>query len=193
MIEISFFENYLPITYIAEFIYCPRGAVYMYFNWENNLKNKFLYEGYLYHKKIKSYQVKHRKNKLQRKNILLFNNDLKIYGFCDVVEFTFDKIYPVEYKSGLPRINDFNKSQLLLQCLCLEYMFNKKVEGGYIYFYKINKRFYLKFDTKFRNFVINKIFEFKSIIEKIKKTKIIGSSINLCNKRGCSYYQIFNF
>ncbi len=185
MLETKFFtDKYLPIKIVAEYCYCPRGGLYMYLNWENNENNIFLYEGSLYHKNLNKIEVKYRKNKKQMKNMLVFSDRYKIFGFCDLVEFNKNLIIPIEYKSGYPKLNFFHKVQLTLQALCLENMLKKQINFGYIYFYKINKRKKVVIDKLLKNSVIQKINEFRNLIKNIE----INSQIKGCNKKGCSYF-----
>lgn len=184
MLELKFFEDYIPIKTIAEFIYCPKAGIYMYLNWSNNLRNPFLFEGTLFHNRLVKSKYKYRNNKIQHKNFLIFNKKLKIYGFCDLVEKEGNYIIPVEYKSGKPEINLFHKSQLCLEAFCLSQMFKKPVKYGYIYFYKTNKRHKIIFNKSLQKIVLLKLFQFKKTISSLNNfDKYSG-----CKKAGCSYY-----
>lgn len=184
MIELKFFEDYISIKNIAEFIYCPRAGIYMYLNWYNDLTNPYLFKGTLFHNNLVKSKYKYRKNKVQYKNFLIFNRKLKVYGFCDLIEKHKDLIVPVEYKSGKPEINLFHKAHLCLEALCLSEMFKTPIDYGFIYFYQSNKRHKVIFDKKLENTVLEKIYEFKQIILHLNSlNKYVG-----CNKKGCSYY-----
>ena len=187
MLEVKFFtDNYLPIKTIAEYCYCSKAGLYMFLNWENNENNIFLYEGSLYHKNLNKINIKYRENKKQLKNMLVFNHKYKIFGFCDLVEVNKDLIIPIEYKAGYPRINFFHKIQLTLQALCLEEMLKKEIDFGYIYFYKINKRKKVIINEFLKNYAIQKINEFRKLIENID----FNNKINGCSKKGCSYFYL---
>lgn len=64
-----------------------------------------------------------------------------LIGKCDVVEFHPDgRIYPVEYKHGIKKLQMHDDLQLAAQALCLEEMFGKPVLRGAIYHHTSRRR-----------------------------------------------------
>jgi len=179
------FENYLPIKTIAEYVYCPRAAIFMYLNWENDKRNVFLYEGELYHRQFQKTKLKHRRRGKQIRNILVFNHDLEIYGFCDAIEIKNSKLIPLEYKSGIPKLELYKKVQLALQSICLSEMFKTNIDYGFIYFRKLHRRVKVELNDEIKNYAIKVLKEFR---EKISKASIDLNKFPSCNHKGCSYY-----
>ncbi len=184
----ALFEDYLPIKTVAEYAYCPRAAIYMYLNWENDLRNVFLYEGEMYHKRFQKLLVKHRVTGKQLRNFLVVSRKLKIYGICDSIEEKGDELIPIEYKSGYPEVENYHKIQLALQAFCLSEMFNKEVNFGIIYFRKIHRRKIIDL-TSSKDAALKLLEEFR---KKIASGNIDLRDFPSCGKRGCSYFSVDN-
>ncbi|KAF0219722.1 MAG: putative RecB family [Geobacteraceae bacterium] len=67
-----------------------------------------------------------------------------------MVEFHGDLPYPVEYKSGRHRAGHHEVLQLLAQAVCLEEMFNVKVEKGALYWHGSRERKEIAFTEAMR-------------------------------------------
>jgi CRISPR-associated exonuclease Cas4 len=180
--------HYLPIKTVAEYAFCPRAAIYSYLNWENDVMNVFLYQGELYHKRSEKQKLKHRKNKKQKKKFFVFSKTIKVYGLCDIIETSFNKIYPVEYKSGRPVLYYYKKIQLALQSICLSEMFQQNVNEGIIFFYALQKRYRVNIDENLKKDALNILREFRNIIKNLNHINL--KEIPSCGRKGCSYYSV---
>lgn len=83
---------------------------------------------------------------------------LGLYGVADVVELRPDQDgrevpYPVEYKRGSPKIEDWDRAQLCAQAMCLEEMLGVDIPGGAIFYGKPRRRERVEFDETLRDAV----------------------------------------
>lgn len=188
MWELNFFsDEFLPIKMVAEYVYCPNAALFMYLNWVNNEKNIFLFEASLYHERSKRGTIKHRDKSIQQKNYFIFSQKHKIYGFCDMIERGKDEktIFPVEYKFGNPQVTLSHKVQLALEVLCLSEMFSTQINYGFIYFYKTNSRVKIDISPSLTQFSISTLRKFRYYIKRSSVNKI-----SQCKRKGCSYFSV---
>lgn len=98
---------------------------------------------------------------------------------CDVVEFHRDdngislssyeglwEPYPVEYKKGLPKMNEADELQLCGQAICLEEMLLCKISCGSLFYGENRRRKMVEFTEELREKVINMAKEMHDLWEK---------------------------
>lgn len=94
---ISKIENYLPISYINDFIFCPR-SIYNHQMYQN--RDEMLYqgekqtEGKVAHQKIDDKEYSDKKNILQ--NFEVYSSNYKLFGKIDVYDI--EKRFLIERK-----------------------------------------------------------------------------------------------
>lgn len=179
-------NSYLPIKTVAEYFFCERAAFYMLTAWENNFENPFLYKGGQEHRTIDKIPYKHRSAAKIVYRHPVVSNKLRIYGFCDAVEFDIKgKPKPIEYKTGKVRQNIMHRVQLYLQAVCLGEMYRSPVVSGAIYFIGSRCRIEVMFSEREMLFILDKIKEFRYKIAQadIREFRACGSSL-------CSYSAI---
>ena len=67
------------------------------------------------------------------------------------------KYFPVEYKRGKPKTEDWDKIQVCAQALCIEEMRNTKVEEGAIWYWEVRKREPVEINSDLREKTIQTI------------------------------------
>lgn len=106
------------------------------------------------HQKADSGEDESRGDKTIVRSLNIYSNCLGISGRCDVVEMKDDgsKItpYPVEYKSGKPKIDISDTAQLCAQALCLEEMMNISIREAAIFYGKPRRRLPVDVDENLR-------------------------------------------
>jgi CRISPR-associated exonuclease Cas4 len=174
----------LPISVVAEYLYCPRSCFYKIFEAEeNDGGNVPIVDGRNRHEIVH----KETDSAKRKSNISVFSHALGLSGKLDLLEIEDSKYIPVEYKRGRTRDFPTIKIQLCLYVLCIEEMYKTYINTGFIYFFEDNKRMAVELNFSLRDTAIKII---KEIREKIGKNSIrefpqIGST--LCDK--CSYFQ----
>jgi CRISPR-associated exonuclease Cas4 len=190
-------EDFISISYIRQYFFCKR-ILYFYFK-ETDVRANQLYieQGKQFQiNKIKSLKKRIIKNLSFPDSITHYEKKVvsykyKIYGIVDLFIETKEFIYPVEIKLLAKKIRKGHIMQTFAYGICLEEMFNKKFNEGFILYGKKAKIYKIE-----RNKELEK--EFLQLLEKMKELKdriLIPTSdasifkcvqceyLNLCNDR----------
>lgn len=143
-----------------------------------------------------------RNDKFIERGAYINSEKYNLTGQCDIIEYIKDdngiclsnhdekwKIIPVEYKHGDGSSIDIDKYQLFAQILCLEEMFQTKIDDGYIYYKKSNKKIKISFLEQERNELEKIIFEMNELLKKQYTPKVKYSHKKCAN---CSMLDICN-
>lgn len=155
-------EDYLQLSGIQHFAYCPRqwALAYLEMQWNESLRT---FEGRLLHERAHDAGGEKRGKILIIRGMKVFSPVLGISGECDVVEFHSDKtgvplqgregLYramPIEYKRGKPKEHDADRLQLCAQAMCLEEMLASSISHGYLFYGETRRRTEVTFDMELR-------------------------------------------
>lgn len=141
-------QDFLSLSGIQHFAFCRRqwALIHIEQQWAENLRTV---EGELLHERAHDgYSSEKRKDIIVSRGMAVFSRSLGINGVCDIVEFVKDddngvslfgregkfKVYPVEYKRGIPKENEVDILQLAAQAMCLEDMLGCDIEEGFIFY-----------------------------------------------------------
>jgi CRISPR-associated exonuclease Cas4 len=158
-------EDYIQLSSIQHFVFCPRqcGLIHVDALWSENL---FTARGRIMHEKVDSGEDESRGDKLIVRSLNIYSRRLGLSGRCDVVEMTETgetiAPYPVEYKSGKPKMDISDTAQLCAQALCLEEMMNVPVREAAVFYGKPRRRLSVEIDDSLRR-------ETESIIHSIHR------------------------
>lgn len=197
----NFDTNYLMISGIQHFVFCKRqwSLIHIEQLWKDNVRT---FNGIKFHDKVDDpYIFEKRGEIIISSSIPLISNELQLKGISDCVEFhkrkdnlgvkvvgregTYDVI-PIEYKVGNIKNDSSDISQLCVQAICLEEMFNTEIEKGYIYYGKLRKRVEIIFTIDLREKVKSIVKEMRYYFESGITPK---ASYKECCKN-CSLYDI---
>lgn len=124
------------------------------------------------HEKVDSGEDESRGDKLIVRSLNIFSRRLGLSGRCDVVEMNEagDAVipYPVEYKSGKPKMDISDTAQLCAQALCLEEMMNVAVRQAAVFYGKPRRRLVVEIDDELRRETENIIHSIHRMIEERK-------------------------
>jgi CRISPR-associated exonuclease Cas4 len=190
-------EDFIQISLFREYFFCQR-IPYFYFRDKDIQPYKIcLKQGIEYQiNKIKNLKKRMIKNLSFPDSITHYEKKVvsykyKIYGIVDLFIETKEFIYPVEIKLLAKKIRKGHIMQTFAYGICLEEMFNKKFNEGFILYGKKAKIYKIE-----RNKELEK--EFLQLLEKMKELKdriLIPTSdasifkcvqceyLNLCNDR----------
>jgi len=164
-------EDYIQLSAVSHYVYCSRRCafIHIYGLWN---ENTFTAKGRILHKNADSGEDESRGDKTIVRSLNVYSKSLGISGRCDVVEMNDDgtKIipYPVEYKSGKPKMDISDTAQLCAQALCLEEMMNVSIREAAIFYGKPRRRLLVDIDDNLRKETINIVQSIHSMI-KVRK------------------------
>ena len=138
-------EDLLSLSGIQHFAFCKRqwALIHIEGQWAENLHT---IEGNIFHERVHTPGYYAVSGIRSEKGVWLKSEKLRIIGIADIVEVVEDEnnciktLYPIEYKKGKRKVNNCDRLQLAAQALCLEEMFNCKVEEGAVFYGQTKRR-----------------------------------------------------
>ncbi|EGV49995.1 CRISPR-associated protein Cas4 [endosymbiont of Riftia pachyptila] len=152
----------LPLSALQHLAYCPRqcALIHLEQSWQ---ENRFTAEGQILHQRANSGEAESRGDLHIARSLRLHSRQLGLSGIADVVEFHqaeegarlagrkgYWRPYPVEYKRGRRKRDDWDRIQLCAQALCLEEMFDTPVSEGAMFYGKARRRERVPIDAPLR-------------------------------------------
>ena len=173
-------ESYLPISYLNDFVFCPR-SIYLHQRFDR-------YDASLYHKtwqtagKIKHETIEKRRYSTARKILQNFDVYSERYGICGKIDiYDQDKKELVERKNFISTIYDGYRYQVYAHYFCLQEM-GYPVESIFLHSLKDNKRYGIPIPGEFE------IQEFCDLLQRIESYSLeapFQQNIRKC--RNCIY------
>ena len=159
----------LPLSALQHFLYCPRqcALIHIESTW---MENRFTAEGRILHNRVDSGCSGRRGDIAEDRSVPVRSDMLGLYGVADVLEMRQGprgvKVpYPVEYKRGSPKIEDWDRAQLCAQAMCLEEMLDLDITEGAIFYGKPRRREQVVFDAGLRLLVQTQCLKMHSMIK----------------------------
>ncbi|MEB3827399.1 CRISPR-associated protein Cas4 [Phormidium sp. CCY1219] len=142
-------EEYLPLSYLNAWEYCPRR-----FYWEYVLgemaENEHILRGRHLHRNIDEEGIAREGDKLIRRQQWVWSDRLLVKGIIDAVEEEGGEWVPVEYKKGKMARHLNDHFQLCAAALCLEERGDRLVRYGEIFYYGNRRRQRVEFTPELR-------------------------------------------
>ncbi|PWQ94027.1 CRISPR-associated protein Cas4 [Leucothrix pacifica] len=182
-------ENFLAISALQHYAYCPRqfALIHVEQAWA---ENRFTAEGRILHERVDSNEAEQRKDIRYERSVLVKSEQYRIQGKMDLLEVhgrENKRYFPVEYKRGKPKTDDWDRLQLCAQALCIEEMRDTRVEEGAIWYWEARKRESVIIDDALRRETIDAISQASDIRERAI-TPPPTSQKKRC--QGCSLYHL---
>lgn len=160
-------DDYLAISALQHYAYCPRQFAFIHVEqvWA---ENRFTAEGQLLHQRVDSSESEQRGEIRYERSVSITSHNYKLKGKMDLLEVhqtNPESYFPVEYKRGKPKIEEWDKLQLCAQALCIEEMRGVSVEEGAIWYWETRQRLPVLIDSALRDNTINAINAASSILE----------------------------
>lgn len=145
-------DNMLMISALQHVAYCPRqfALIHVEQAWEENY---FTAHGRVLHERVDEGAPEQRGNVRFERSVSVHSQTLGITGKLDLLEIegkADKKYFPVEYKRGKPKIEDWDRIQLCAQALCLEEMRGIKIAEGAMWYWQERKRERVLIDASLR-------------------------------------------
>lgn len=159
-------EITLAISALQHYAFCPRqfALIHVEQAWA---ENHFTAEGKVLHERVDSGESETRGLIRSERGIRIQSEKWKLTGKMDLLEIhQTDPIqyFPVEYKRGKPKVEDWDRIQLCAQALCLEEMRNIQITAGAIWYWEVRKREHIIFNEALRHQTMHAIDEARTIL-----------------------------
>lgn len=149
-------DQILMLSALQHYAYCPRQFALIHIEqvWD---ENRFTAEGKVLHERVDSGVAEQRLGVRTERGVLLRSERYRLIGKMDLLEIEGDaapKYFPVEYKRGKSKVEDWDRIQLCAQALCIEEMRAIHVEEGAIWYWEVRKREPVMIDSTLRQTTI---------------------------------------
>lgn len=156
----------IAISALQHVAYCPRqfALIHVEQTWEENY---FTAQGQALHERVDAGTPEQRGNVRYERSVAVYSQTLGISGKLDLLEIEgkTDKLYfPVEYKRGKPKTEDWDRIQLCAQALCLEEMRGVQITEGALWYWQERKRERVLIDTVLRELTMQTIVQAREIL-----------------------------
>lgn len=180
-------EDLLPISALQHYAYCPRQFALIHIEqvWK---ENHFTAEGRILHRRVDSGEPERRGQVCFERGVSVISHKIGIVGKIDLLEIESGnppRHFPVEYKRGKPKTEDWDRIQLCAQALCLEEMQDIKVAEGAIWYWQTRQRERVCIDSELRCVTLETISAARTVWESgktpaptEKKARCRGCSLN---------------
>jgi CRISPR-associated exonuclease Cas4 len=164
-------DDLLMLSGIQHIAFCERQWAFIHIEqqWSDNV---LTVEGHHLHERVDDpLESDKRGDTIVLRAVSLSSNSLGLSGRADVVELkkvnddasenTISlkdhigrwKVIPVEYKRGKPKPDERDEVQLCAQAMCLEEMYQIRINYGFLYYGETRRRIEVKFSEELRNLV----------------------------------------
>lgn len=145
-------DQTIMLSALQHYAYCPRqfALIHVEQAWE---ENRYTAEGRVLHERVDSGVAEQRNALRTERGVLLRSERYHLTGKMDLLEIEQGeppKYFPVEYKRGKPKVEDWDRIQLCAQALCIEEMRDVHIEEGAIWYWEVRKREQVVIDTALR-------------------------------------------
>jgi CRISPR-associated exonuclease Cas4 len=176
-------DDFLAISALQHFAYCPRqfALIHVEQAWAENL---FTSEGRVLHERVDAGPTEQRRDVRYERAVSLISHRLRLTGKMDLLEVETDKsegtfrYFPVEYKRGKPKLEDWDRIQLCAQALCIEEMRKTTVTEGAIWYWEVRRRESVAIDETLR-------FKTSAAIDGARAILLSGQTPAPVNDRRC--------
>ena len=148
----------VPISALQHFLYCPRQCALIHLEqiWTESAHTA---QGRLLHERVDVPRAKARRGVRTVTAMPLNFPAVGLHGVADVVEIEStvngDRVVPVEFKRGRPKLHRADEVQLCAQALCLEHMLGRPVVEGALFYGATRRRQVVSFDEELRKLTVS--------------------------------------
>lgn len=190
-------EELIALSALQHFAYCPRQFALIHLEqiWEDN---RFTAEGQVLHQRANSGEAETRGNIHTARSLRLVSHALGLIGIADVVEFHIDehgvalpgrdglwRPFPVEYKRGRIKVDDWDRLQLCAQAISLEEMLGVVVPEGALFYGKPRRREMVALDVALRGKTQQLSDEMHALwSQRITPAAVLGPKCDHCSLKG---------
>lgn len=150
----------LAISALQHLAYCPRqfALIHVEQAWDENF---FTAHGQVLHQRVDAGTPEQRGNVRYERAVSVYSAKLGLSGKLDLLEVDVSdgstRYFPVEYKRGKPKVEDWDRIQLCAQAMCLEEMRGSSITEGAMWYWQERKRQPVQIDQTLREATISAI------------------------------------
>jgi len=146
-------DQLIFISSLQHYAYCTRQFALIHIEqvWDDNF---YTAHGNLLHERVDSCEPEQRGDVRYERGVAVKSHQLHLTGKLDLLEIQGKSpaiFFPVEYKRGKPKIEDWDKIQLCAQALCLEEMREITIDEGALWYWQVRRRESVIFDDTLRS------------------------------------------
>ena len=182
-------DDFIAISALQHLAFCPRqfALIHVEQAWE---ENRFTAEGRILHERVDSGLAEQRRGTRFERGVMLESQRHRLRGKMDLLEIESGdppRYFPVEYKRGKPKVEDWDRIQLCAQALCLEEMRQCSITEGALWYWETRRRENIAITPELREATIVAINEVHLILNS-GKTPHPTANTKRC--RACSLINI---
>ncbi len=152
-------QQCINISALQHYAYCPRQFALIHIEqvWADNF---FTAHGNLLHERVDSAEAEQRGDVRSERSVAVKSEKLQLTGKLDLLEIEGNpasRYFPVEYKRGKSKPQDWDKIQLCAQALCLEEMRGIPIDEGALWYWQTRKREPVILDESLRRVTLSVI------------------------------------
>jgi CRISPR-associated exonuclease Cas4 len=145
-------ELTIAISALQHVAYCPRqfALIHVEQAWEENY---FTAQGKILHERVDAAEPEQRGNVRFERAVSVYSAKLGLKGKLDLLEImgkTDKQYFPVEYKRGKAKVEDWDRIQLCAQAMCIEEMRSVSIAEGAMWYWQERKRERVQIDADLR-------------------------------------------
>jgi CRISPR-associated exonuclease Cas4 len=132
----------LALSALQHHAYCPRQFALIHIE-QAWAENRHTAEGRLLHERVDSGEAEQRGQLRYERAVQLRSEKLQLTGKMDLLEIEAGeppRYFPLEYKRGKPKVEDWDRIQLCAQALCLEEMRDITIDEGALWYWQERRR-----------------------------------------------------
>lgn len=181
-------EEYLAISGIQHFVFCPRQWALIHIEklWAENV---LTVEGKIIHEKVDNPFISEtRQGTRTVRSLPIVSKELGLQGVIDAMEISDEcirnerKMIIVEYKRGKPKGDERDEVQVCAQAMCVEEMLGSTQEYGFLFYGQTRRRIQVDYSPELRG----KVKEYVAQMHDIFKAGKTPTAINSRKCRNCS-------
>lgn len=180
-------DDPIPISALQHYAFCPRQCAYIHIErlWQDNFLTA---KGNQLHERVNSNESEKRGNIKTERSVQVSSERYGLVGQLDLLEIESEpfKLTPIEYKRGIPKVNDCDRIQLCAQVLCLEEMRNVSINRAALWYWQVRKRDWIEIDESIRNLTIDTI----NAVHKLIQSNSLPKAIYTTSCKACSFFDI---
>lgn len=179
----------IAISALQHVAYCPRqfALIHLEQAWEENY---FTAQGKVLHERVDAAEPEQRGNVRFERAVSVYSAVLSLSGKLDLLEIagkTDKQYFPVEYKRGKPKVEDWDRIQLCAQAICIEEMRGASITEGAMWYWQERRRERVQIDSTLREVTLAAIAQAREILA---SNKTPMPTLNKSRCKACSLKEI---
>lgn len=157
----------LMVSSLQHYAYCPRQFALIH-NEQAWAENKFTAEGKSLHERVDSGVTEQRQDMRYERGVMVSSQQYNLKGRLDLLEIEKGKpptFFPIEYKRGKPKVEEWDRIQLCAQALCIEEMQHVSVLEGAIWYWEVRRRQPVSINAEIRKLTVKTIERAQELLE----------------------------